>query len=74
MVRQLNQYFHENYGVVGHITSKKLIRDENKPDEWELDALTKFEQGTKEIYAYSDIDGAPYFRLMQPMLTSYNFV
>ncbi len=48
MMRQLNEYFAEYYGVVGHITSKKLLRPENKPDEWELNALNQFEKGIKK--------------------------
>ncbi len=69
MMRQLNEYFAEYYGVVGHITSKKLLRPENKPDEWELNALNQFEKGIKEVGGYSDINGEPYLRLMQPMIT-----
>jgi PAS domain S-box-containing protein len=68
MIRQLNEYFTEYYGVVGHITSKKLLRPENKPDEWELKALNQFETGIDEVSGHSEIKGKPYFRLMQPML------
>lgn len=67
MIRQLNEYFAEYYGIVGHITSKKLLRSENKPDEWELNALNQFEKGIKEVSGYSDIKGESYLRLMQPM-------
>lgn len=68
MIRQLNEYFAEYYGVLGHITSKKLMRPENKADDWEFDALTQFEKGVKEVSGYSDIAGEPHLRLMQPML------
>lgn len=69
MIRQLNEYFTEYYGIVGHITSKKLMRPENKPDEWELNALNQFEEGVKEVSEYSVINGESYLRLMQPMIT-----
>jgi len=68
MVRQLNESFTKDYGVVGHITSKILMRPENKPDEWELNALNLFEKGIKEVSEYSAINEEPYLRLMQPML------
>ena len=48
MIRQLNDYFAELYGVAGHLTSLKVLRPENKPDAWEEKALRLFEQGTKE--------------------------
>jgi len=69
MIRQLNEYFAKDYGVVGHITSKILMRPENIPDEWELNALNQFEKGIKEVSEYSFINGKPYLRLMQPMIT-----
>lgn len=69
MVRQLNEYYAEYYNIVGHITSKKPLRAENKPDEWELNALNQFEEGIKEVSEYSDIDKQPFLRLMQPMTT-----
>jgi len=68
LVRQYNDYFTKDYGIVGHITSKKLLRPENKADAWELNALNKFEEGIKEVKEYSKINGEPYLRLMQPML------
>ncbi len=69
MIRQLNEYFAKFYGVKGHITSEKLIRPENKPDDWELSALKQFEKGATEVSEHSDINGEPYLRLMQPMIT-----
>ncbi len=70
MMRELNEYFAKYYGgIVGHLTSKKLLRPENKPDKWELDALNQFEKGIKEVSGYSDINDEPYLRLMQPLIT-----
>lgn len=69
MVRQMNELFTKEYGVIGHITSLKLHNPDNVPDDWERKALEAFERGEKEILEFSDIDGAPYIRLMQPMMT-----
>lgn len=69
MVRQLNEYLADNYGIIGHITSKKPLRAENKPDEWELKALNQFEKGIKEVSGYSPLRGELYLRLMEPMIT-----
>lgn len=67
LVRQYNDFFTKNYGIVGHITSKKLLRPENKADAWELEVLNQFEKGEKEVKEYSIINGEPYLRLMQPL-------
>ncbi|MCB8989896.1 MAG: PAS domain-containing protein [Ardenticatenaceae bacterium] len=69
MVRQMNERFGELYGVVGHITSLQLLRPENAPDDWERVALLAFEQGEREVLEFTEIDGEPYLRLMQPMIT-----
>ncbi|MCU7934442.1 MAG: DUF3365 domain-containing protein [Candidatus Thiodiazotropha sp. (ex Dulcina madagascariensis)] len=69
MVRHLNEEYAEWFGVQGHITSTKVLRPGNEPDQWERLALASFEQGEKEVVAFSEIDGEPYLRLMQPMIT-----
>ena len=69
MIRQMNEEFAKFYGVAGHITSLKPLRPENAPDSWERLALQSFEQGEKEALEFTEIDGAPYLRLMQPMIT-----
>lgn len=69
MVRQLNEDFAPWFGAKGHITSLKLLRPENAPDEWERAALLRFEQGEQEVSEITEIDGEPYLRLMRPMIT-----
>lgn len=69
MMRQLNEDFAKWFGARGHITSLKLLRPGNKPDDWEAAALRRFEQGTEEVSEITEIDGAPYLRLMRPMVT-----
>lgn len=51
-----------------HITSLKPIRPENKADDWESQALLKFEQGAKETYSVINKDNVPYLRYMAPLL------
>jgi signal transduction histidine kinase len=68
MIRQLNEQFRELYGVVGHITSAKLLREHNAPDDWEYDALARFERGETEVVSVATIDDKPYMRVMQPMI------
>jgi PAS domain S-box-containing protein len=67
MVRQMNEEFANLYGIVGHITSFKLLRPDNAPDEWERSALLAFERGVQEVSELTQIDGKPYLRFMRPM-------
>lgn len=61
MMRQMTEEFEDAYGVKGKITGKLQLNPNNKPDEWQLKALTIFESGkTKEIYEQQIIDGQPY--------------
>ncbi len=70
--RQLNEAFPRTFGVFGHLTSLKLLRPENAPDQWETASLHKFEEGEKEIYEFTDIDGEPYLRLIHPLTIEEN--
>ncbi len=69
MVRQLNEQFADLFGVAGHITSLNPLRPENAPDAWERAALEAFEDGVMEVSEFTEINGEPYLRLMQPMVT-----
>lgn len=51
-------------GIFGHLTSLKLLRPENAPDEWEEAALHKFEKSEKEVSEFTTINGEPYLRLI----------
>ncbi len=65
--RQMMSEFGDLRGNEGNITSLKLLNPDNAPDEWENAALLKFEQGAKEMFEFTEIDGYPYLRLMRPM-------
>lgn len=69
MTRQVHELGGKLYGVRGHITSLKPIRPENAPDPWEADALRAFEQGKKRVTSIETLDGSPFFRFMQPLVT-----
>jgi len=69
MTRQVHELGSQDYGDRGHITSLKPIRPENAPDPWETETLQAFETGKQEMLAVSEINGAPFLRLMRPMIT-----
>jgi signal transduction histidine kinase len=70
MTRQVHTLGAEQrYGLKGHITSLNPIREGNEPDEWERHALLSFEQGSREVFELSSMDGQPYFRFMRPFIT-----
>jgi signal transduction histidine kinase len=68
MVRQIKDVFSDLYGVAGHLTSLKLLNPDNKPDEWEREALLSFQEGMKERLDFVDIDGKPHVRYMGRLL------
>jgi len=68
MMSQMTREFEKLFGVKGRITGRVFLNPENAPDEWELKALHKFEQGIQEVSEQSNIDGSPYIRLIRPMV------
>ena len=69
MLRQMMEEYTELYGTRGRITSTKPLNPDNAPDVWEKNALEQFEAGAKEVSEVTQIEGAPYLRLIRPMLT-----
>ncbi|MEI7613665.1 MAG: response regulator [Betaproteobacteria bacterium] len=67
MTRQVHELAAGQSGVQAHITSLKPLRPENAPDDWESQALRSFENGTPEMIAQENIDGAPFLRFMRPL-------
>lgn len=68
VMRQINEYFLEVYGVAGHLTSLKLLNPKNKPDDWEKESLLLFEKGVEEVFAVVEIQGVHHLRYMRPNL------
>ena len=69
MTRQLHELALVTDGYAGHITSLKPIRPENRPDDWEAEALRSFENGETEAYTIIEREGKDHLRLMRPLLT-----
>ena len=57
------------YGTKGHITSKKLLNPNNKPDSWEKKALDIVELTRKPVGTIEKIDDKEYFRYLNPLIT-----
>ncbi|PZX15141.1 signal transduction histidine kinase [Breznakibacter xylanolyticus] len=67
MTRQVNELGNERFGLKGHITSLRLLRPENAPDEWERKVLTMFEQGVDEYSNLDTEDGRQCVRYMKAL-------
>jgi len=61
--------YEASYGIKGHLTSLKTLNPGNAPDEWERESLLAFEEGSDERSEFAEIEGVPYLRLMQPIVT-----
>jgi PAS domain S-box-containing protein len=48
MTRQISEISREQNSILFHITSLNPLRSENKPDEWEAEALKDFQSGADE--------------------------
>ena len=66
--RQIMEDFGDLYGIHGRLTSLTPLRAENAPDDWERVALESLERGESEIAEFTQVDGAPFLRVMWPML------
>ncbi|MBI4826948.1 MAG: diguanylate cyclase [Nitrospirae bacterium] len=67
MTREISEIA-AKYGMsTFRITSLKPLNPENKPDEFEREALTFFEKGVEEIYKKEVTDGKTYYRYMAPL-------
>ena len=60
---------HDGPAGIGHMTSLKPIRAENRPDPWERVALEKFQHGIKEVSEVQVINGRSYMRLIKVAIT-----
>jgi len=69
MTRLVHEVTKETTGIQGHITSLNPIRPENWADEWETQALKKFEEGAKDTAELQMFNGALHMRYMAPLVT-----
>ncbi|MBL6991410.1 MAG: DUF3365 domain-containing protein [Bacteriovoracaceae bacterium] len=68
ILRELMSQADQDYGLKGHITSLNPTNPINKADEWEKEALLKFETGTKLVVQEMPIGQKPYLRYMKPLI------
>jgi len=64
MTRQVHEMASERFGTRGKITSLNPLRPENRPDDWEAQALQRFNVGEVEYSNLAMIDGEKYLRMM----------
>jgi diguanylate cyclase (GGDEF)-like protein len=69
MTRQAHEIGRLTNGIQGHITSLNPIRQANKADVWEKQALEQFELGVAEVSSFAMLHGKKYLRLMRPLIT-----
>jgi len=69
MIRQLYELETGADSMIGHITSLKPLRPENRPDAWETAALQTFEQGRDRFSSIDRLNNKSYFRFMRPLTT-----
>ncbi len=69
MTRQVHEIGNRRTRLLGHITSLKPLRPENRADPWERRALLRFEQGEREIAELSPVGGQEYLRYMKRLVT-----
>lgn len=67
MTREISRITERGEGTKFHLTSKKLVNPGNKPDRFEEDSLTQFEQGVSETWEIQRTDGSSFFRFMKPL-------
>ncbi len=67
-LRELQSLEGNNTTSKSHLTSLKPINPLNLPDEWEADALRRFESGAGEVMSVQQSDDQSYLRLMAPFI------
>ena len=69
MTRQVFEISNSEYNIPGRIVSLMPINPLNAADEWEKQALLKFEKGDTLITKTDTINGQEYVRHIQPFIT-----
>jgi len=67
MTRMLYEQYEDQAGIIGHMTSLKLLNPDNAPDSWERASLVDFKRGVKERMEFTEIASEPYLRFMKPL-------
>jgi len=65
--KQLKQTLIDSTQIFSHLSGFNALNPENKPDEWELNALKEFKKGNKEVYEFINVNNKNFLRLIQPL-------
>ncbi len=71
MTREAYELLRQDAGepVYNRTVSAGFLNPDNEPDTWEELALADFDRGRDEVSAVTEMQGAPYMRLMRPYIT-----
>lgn len=67
MTRQLAEMEKDRSSIQFNIASLTPKRPENRPDEWEAEALKAFEQGQQSVMEIAKLHDRPFYRYMAPL-------
>lgn len=68
MLRQMMDFYADEYGIRGRITGLKYLNPGNAPDDWERRQLEAFTRGDRnEVWEVTEIGGEPYLRYLRAM-------
>ncbi len=68
MMEQVYRLAAQKSRITRHIASLDPIRLDSPADEWETEALHKFEQGQTEVSTVVELGNEPHMRLMKPFI------
>ncbi len=69
LTRMVHELVYNEFGLRGHVTSRKSMHASNAPDAWEAAALEKIERGQSEVSEAVLMEGVPHLRMMGRLLT-----
>ncbi len=72
MLKQFQQESLNSNKTVRKIISLKPLNSQNKPDNWEKNALLKIQNGITKIEGFSEIDGKTHYRIIQQIKIEKN--
>lgn len=67
-LRNLQQHFGSELGIISSLTSLRPLNPDNAPDAWEERAMLRFEQGETLVENVERIGGEPYVRILRPLV------
>ncbi len=67
MTREISELAQKDGLFTFNITSNKPLNPNNIADNFEKDALMRFEKGEKEVFTTADINGNSFYRYMAPL-------